>query len=157
MGTADELAEQRAVTGSEFPSKRPPGTQLDRLPFRPEFGVVIAALIVCAYLAPAAPHFATERITESILLASATLGIIGVGVATLMITGQFDVSAGTSYWLPAGVVRLPVNPGVPGWAVLPPVMVSVAAFSAINGFVVTRPGSLFPARLARTVKGITDG
>src|SRR5437016_2300903 len=86
--------------------KRPPKTRLDHLLSRPESGVVIAAALVYLFFAFAAPHFFSDRVTSNILLASATLGIIAVGAATLMIAGQFDLSVGSVYGLSAAIIVL---------------------------------------------------
>jgi simple sugar transport system permease protein len=118
--------------------KRPPKTRMDKLLSRPESGVIIAAVIVYVFFAVAAPHFFSDRVTSNILLSSATLGIIAVGVAMLMIAGQFDLSVGSVYGLSAGVVIISVNAGVPGWLALPIVMVFGLAVGTINGLLVTR-------------------
>jgi simple sugar transport system permease protein len=118
--------------------KRPPKTRMDKLLSRPESGVIIAAVIVYVFFALAAPHFFSDRVTSNILLSSATLGIIAVGVAMLMIAGQFDLSVGSVYGLSAGVVIMSVNAGVPGWLALPIVMVFGLAVGTINGLLVTR-------------------
>lgn len=119
-------------------SKRLPKTRMDRLLGRPESGVVLAALIVYVVFALFAPHFFSARVTSNILLAGATIGIVAVGVATLMIAGQFDLSVGSVYGLSAAIVVLLVNAGVPGWAALPMVMLFGLAVGTINGLLVTR-------------------
>ena len=138
MTTTGAPAERRALADSESVKRRPPKTALDRLLSRPESGVIVAALIVYVFFALFAPHFLTAKVTGNILLASATLGIIAVGVATLMIAGQFDLSVGSVYGLSAAVVVLLVNAGVPGWAALPIVMLFGVAVGTINGLLVTR-------------------
>lgn len=117
--------------------KRPPKTRLDRLLSRPESGVVIAAALAYLFFAFAAPHFFSDRVTSNILLSSATLGIIAVGAATLMIAGQFDLSVGSVYGLSAAVVVLGVNAGMPGWLVLPAILVFGMLVGVINGYLVT--------------------
>ncbi|UCI32083.1 ABC transporter permease [Mesorhizobium sp. B4-1-4] len=118
--------------------KRPPKTRLDRLLGRPESGVVIAAVLVYLFFALVAPHFFSERVTANILLASSALGIVAVGVATLMIAGQFDLSVGSVYGLSAAIVILLVNQGVPAWVALPIIMLFGLAVGTINGLLVTR-------------------
>lgn len=132
-GTDSATAPTAAIT-----RKRPPKTRLDRLLGRPESGVILAAIIVYGVFALFAPHFFTERVTSNILLSGATLGIIAVGVATLMIAGQFDLSVGSVYGLSAAIVVLVVNTGVPGWAALPIVMLFGLVVGTINGLLVTR-------------------
>ena len=129
-----------AEKDSEVLLKRPPRTWLDKVVARPESGVVLAALIVYAFFAIMAPHFLTERVTANILVSSASLGIIAVGVATLMIAGQFDLSVGSVYGLSAAVVVFAINFGIPGWAALPLVMAFGIAIGMANGWLVTRLG-----------------
>ncbi len=145
-GTGEERDVTTVNSGSdpaasaEIGLKRPPKTRLDRLIARPESGVVLAAVVVYIFFAILAPHFLTERVTANILLASASLGIIAVGVATLMIAGQFDLSVGSVYGLSAAAVVFMVNAGIPGWAALPLVMALGIAIGVANGWLVTRLG-----------------
>jgi simple sugar transport system permease protein len=129
-----------APSSEALAGKRPSKTRVDKLLSRPESGVIIAAVIVYVFFALAAPHFFSDRVTSNILLSSATLGIIAVGVATLMIAGQFDLSVGSVYGLSAAVVILCVNAGVPGWLALPIVMAFGLVVGAVNGLLVTRLG-----------------
>ena len=123
-----------AAKDAEIRLKRPPRTRFDRIVARPESGVVLAALVVYVFFAIMAPHFLTERVTSNILLSSATLGIIAVGVATLMIAGQFDLSVGSVYGLSAALVVFMVNFGVPGWAAHPLVLAFGIAIGIANGW-----------------------
>ncbi len=127
------LAADEAIT-----RKRPPKTRFERWMGRPESGVIIAAVLVYAFFAVAAPHFFSERVASNILLSSSTIGIIAVGVAALMIAGQFDLSVGSVYGLSSGVVILCVNSGVPGWAALPIVILFGLVVGTINGYLVTK-------------------
>ncbi len=117
--------------------KRPPRTSLDLLLSRPELGVIIAAVLVYVFFALFAPYFFTERVTSNILLSSASLGIVAVGVAVLMIAGQFDLSVGSVYGLGSALVIVLVNAGIPGWLVLPIVLAFGFAIGSLNGWLVT--------------------
>jgi simple sugar transport system permease protein len=104
---------------------------------RPEAGVVIAALLVYVALAIVAPHFVTGRVTSNILLASASIGIISVGVAMLMIAGQFDLSVGSVYGLASAVAVVLMNLGVPGPAALAVTLAVGVLIGTVNGVLVT--------------------
>jgi simple sugar transport system permease protein len=135
------MAEIKAGTtalNEAIASKRPPKTRFEKLMSRPESGVILAAVLVYAFFAVAAPNFFSDRVASNILLSSATLGIIAVGVAALMIAGQFDLSVGSVYGLSSGVVILCINAGVPGWMALPIVMVFGLVVGTINGYLVTK-------------------
>ncbi len=120
--------------------KRPEKTFIDKLMSRPESGVIIAAIAVYLFFSAFAPHFFSERVSSNILLSSSTLGLIAVGVAVLMIAGQFDLSVGSVYGLSAGLVILSINAGIPAAVVLPLILVVGLIIGAINGYLVTKLG-----------------
>ncbi|WP_307866544.1 ABC transporter permease [Leucobacter chromiisoli] len=61
---------------------------------RSEFGAAIAAIVIFVGFSLAAPAFATRQGIANVLDPTATLGIMAVAVALLMIGGEFDLSAG---------------------------------------------------------------
>lgn len=132
--TADEKE------GAAITAKRPEKSFVDKLMLRPESGVVIAAVGVYLFFSVFAPHFFSDRVASNLLLSSATLGIIAVGVATLMIAGQFDLSVGSVYGLSAGLVILAINIGVPSPLVLPMILVVGLCIGTVHGLLVTRLG-----------------
>jgi simple sugar transport system permease protein len=138
MSAKPEAETLSAPAGEAISRKRPPKTRLEKLMSRPESGVVIAAVLVYVFFALFAPHFFSERVTSNILLSSATLGIIAVGVAALMIAGQFDLSVGSVYGLGSAVVIMSVNAGLPGWLSLPVVLAFGFIVGVINGYLVTK-------------------
>ena len=84
------------------PSRRPsrlsarPSRTLDDLPHpvRPEVGALAAAIAIFIFFYAVAPPFRTLPALATVLYASSTIGIVAVGVALLMIGGEFDLSAG---------------------------------------------------------------
>jgi simple sugar transport system permease protein len=118
-------------------AKRPPKSRIQKMFGRPEAGVVVAAVLVYVLFSFVAPHFNQDRVTANILLSSSTLGIIAVGVALLMIAGQFDLSVGSVYGLSSAFIILGINAGIPAPLVLVGVMAIGLAIGAINGFLVT--------------------
>lgn len=63
---------------------------------RPEIGALIGALTVFLLFVAAAPAFRNIANVGTILYGSATIGIMAVGVAMLMIGGEFDLSTGVA-------------------------------------------------------------
>ena len=63
---------------------------------RPEIGAVAAAIAIFIFFFAIAPAFRTLPSFATVLYASSTIGIVAVGVALLMIGGEFDLSAGVS-------------------------------------------------------------
>ncbi|HZE37245.1 MAG TPA: ABC transporter permease [Stackebrandtia sp.] len=67
-----------------------------RLLVRPEFGSLVGAIAVFAVFYAMAPTFRQATSWSTILYESATIGIMAVAVALLMIGGEFDLSAGVN-------------------------------------------------------------
>jgi simple sugar transport system permease protein len=63
---------------------------------RPEGGALVAALAIFAAFYAIAPPFRSLNALTTILYDSSTLGIMAVGVALLMIGGEFDLSTGVA-------------------------------------------------------------
>src|SRR3954471_11335579 len=63
---------------------------------RPEIGAVVAAIAIFVFFFAIAPAFRTLPSFATVLYASSTIGIVAVGVALLMIGGEFDLSSGVS-------------------------------------------------------------
>ena len=63
---------------------------------RPEIGAVAAAIAIFIFFMAIAPPFRTLPSFSTVLYASSTIGIVAVGVALLMIGGEFDLSSGVA-------------------------------------------------------------
>jgi simple sugar transport system permease protein len=63
---------------------------------RPEVGALIGAMAVAVMFFAVAPAFRSVDNIGTILYGSSTIGIMAVGVALLMIGGEFDLSAGVA-------------------------------------------------------------
>jgi simple sugar transport system permease protein len=87
VGTPTKASETPA------PAKR---TLASRLATRPEIGAVAAAIAIFIFFFAIAPPFRTLPSFSTVLYASSTIGIVAVGVALLMIGGEFDLSSGVS-------------------------------------------------------------
>jgi simple sugar transport system permease protein len=115
------------------------GKLLDRLVARPELGSVLGAIAVFGLF---------SLITEQFLLGvatwlddSATLGIMAVGVAMLMIGGEFDLSAGVMTASTALVTAMIVTQlGWNVWVALLASLLFAITVGVFNGFVVIRTG-----------------
>src|SRR4051794_16362549 len=67
---------------------------LGRALARPETGALVAAIVIFIFFYAVAPTFRTFAAASTYLYASATIGIVAVGGALLMIGGEFDLSSG---------------------------------------------------------------
>ncbi|HEY7048720.1 MAG TPA: ABC transporter permease [Jatrophihabitantaceae bacterium] len=114
---------------------------LRRILLKPEFGALIGAIVIFVFFASQSDVFRSWTGAANWLDVSATLGLMAVPVALLMIGGHFDLSAGvqvgtaglatgimTTYW----GLQLYAS-----WAVSLALMLTIGF---INGFLVTRTG-----------------
>jgi simple sugar transport system permease protein len=91
-----------ATTPTSQPTKAPEApapagkSLFARVLTRPEIGAVAAAIAIFIFFFAIAPPFRTLPSFATVLYASSTIGIVAVGVALLMIGGEFDLSAGVS-------------------------------------------------------------
>ncbi len=70
---------------------------LGRLLSRPDFGAIVALIVVWIFFAIVAfeNNFVSMQSTAAILNAAAPLGILAIAVSLLMIAGEFDLSIGS--------------------------------------------------------------
>src|SRR6266542_348364 len=108
-----------------------------QLLIRPELGAAIGAVAVFVFFAVYTDQFATARGIGNMLDPAATLGIMAVVVALLMIGGEFDLSAGvmtaSSSLLIAG---LTTKAGFNVWLAIP-VALALGVAVGLPSFIVT--------------------
>jgi simple sugar transport system permease protein len=127
------------------PAAAPPGraerSLISRILGRPEIGALAAAIVIFAFFWAVAPPFRTLPALATVLYASSTIGIVAVGVALLMIGGEFDLSAGVAVTTAAlAAAMLSYELSVNMWL---GVIVSLAialAVGFVNGYLVVRTG-----------------
>lgn len=108
---------------------------------RPEIGALIGALAVAALFFAVAPAFRNLANVGTILYGSAVIGIMAVGVALLMIGGEFDLSTGvasTTSGLTAALVAW--NFGLDVWVGVLVALVVSLLIGAFNGWLLVRTG-----------------
>jgi simple sugar transport system permease protein len=69
---------------------------LQRLMIRPELGSLVGAIAIYVFFFVVADSFRSTAALSTILYVTSTIGIMAVGVALLMIGGEFDLSAGVA-------------------------------------------------------------
>ncbi|KRE67731.1 ribose ABC transporter permease [Arthrobacter sp. Soil736] len=69
---------------------------LQKLLVRPEIGALVGAVVLFVFFAAIAPVFLQPNSQATVLYGSSTIGIMAVGVALLMIGGEFDLSTGVA-------------------------------------------------------------
>jgi simple sugar transport system permease protein len=114
---------------------------LARLMKRPEIGALIAALVIFAFFTVTTDVFATLSGSATWLRSASTIGIMAVGVAMLMIGGEFDLSAGAMTGFTGLVVGiLTTEYGLNIWLAILVSLVFALVVGFLNGWLVMRTG-----------------
>ena len=114
---------------------------LSRVLARPEVGALAAAIVIFIFFYAIAPPFRTLPAISTVLYASSTIGIVAVGVALLMIGGEFDLSAGvavTTAALAAAMFSFQFSLNM--WVGVLFSLFVALAIGFINGYLVVRTG-----------------
>jgi simple sugar transport system permease protein len=120
---------------------RPTRSLASRMLTRPEVGAVAAAIAIFIFFLAVAPAFRTLPSFATVLYAASTIGIVAVGVALLMIGGEFDLSSGVSVVtsaLTAGLITFQFSLNMWVGVLLSLVVALIVGF--INGYLVMRTG-----------------
>jgi simple sugar transport system permease protein len=111
-----------------------------RLADLPEAVALVSFVIVALVFSITAEHFLSPIAISNVLSFASILGIIVIGVAMLMIAGEFDLSVGSNFAVASFVFALTMNAGV---APLPAMLIAVlcsAVLGVLNGLIVIRTG-----------------
>lgn len=121
--------------------ERPKKSLLSTLLTRPEIGSFAAAIAIFIFFTVIAEPFRTLPALSTVLYASSSIGIVAVGVALLMIGGEFDLSAGVSVVtgaLTASMISYQLNANL--WVGVLVSLVVMLAIGFVNGYLVVRTG-----------------
>jgi simple sugar transport system permease protein len=116
-------------------------TLASRLATRPEIGAVAAAIAIFIFFFAIAPPFRTLPSFSTVLYASSTIGIVAVGVALLMIGGEFDLSSGVSVVtsaLAAALLTFQLSLNI--WVGVLFSLIVALGIGFINGYLVVKTG-----------------
>jgi simple sugar transport system permease protein len=111
-----------------------------RLAEFPEAVALVSFLIVALIFSFTAEHFLTPVAISNILSFTSILGIIVVGVAMLMIAGEFDLSVGSTFAVASFVFALTMNAGVPPFPAMLIALLISALLGVVNGLIVIWSG-----------------
>ncbi|GAA2413724.1 ABC transporter permease [Nonomuraea africana] len=113
--------------------------RLRRMLIRPELGAVVGAVVVFAFFATQSEVFRSVAGIANWLDPAATLGIMAVAIALLMIGGEFDLSAGVLTGTTGLVlVTLATRFGLNVWLAMLAGLAVALAVGFVNGLIVTR-------------------
>lgn len=120
---------------------RPKKPLLSTLLTRPEVGSFAAAIAIFIFFFVLAEPFRTLPALSTVLYASSSIGIVAVGVALLMIGGEFDLSAGVSVVtgaLCASMLSFQLSANV--WVGVFVSLIVMLAVGFFNGYLVVKTG-----------------
>lgn len=108
-----------------------------------EIGILIATIGVGAFFTVLNPLFLSITNILTLLRMGAMLGLVAMPMALLLISGEFDISIGSTYALAPTIVCLLLNSfGVNIWLATVIALVAAATCGLINSFFVTKLGIL---------------
>jgi simple sugar transport system permease protein len=110
-----------------------------RILSRPEIGAFAAAVVIFVFFFVIAPPFRTTEALSTVLYSASTIGIVALGVALLMIGGEFDLSSGvavTTSALASAMLSYQLSLNV--WVGVVVSLVISLAIGALNGWLLVR-------------------
>ncbi|WP_245412965.1 ABC transporter permease [Oceaniradius stylonematis] len=102
-----------------------------------ETGVLLALIVMCAFLALATESFLTTTNLLNVGRQVSLLGIMAVGMTFVLVAGEIDLSVGSTYALAGLGTGMLI---VAGWALAPALVAGLligAAIGLVNGFLST--------------------
>jgi len=108
---------------------------------RPEVGALAAAVLIFILFLVVAPPFRSLGALSTVLYDSSTIGIMAVGVALLMIGGEFDLSAGVAVIAAALTASMfSYQLGINLWVGALVALALALLVGFINGYLVVKTG-----------------
>ncbi len=102
----------------------------------PEAVAFVSFLLIILFFSLVNANFLTPISISNILTFGSITGIVVVGVAILMISGEFDLSVGSTFAVASYVFALTLNAGVPPVAALLLALFVSALLGIVNGVIV---------------------
>lgn len=109
-----------------------------RLSYIPEAVALISFVVLFLFFAVGAPNFLGPLSIGNILTFGSITATLTIGVAILMIAGEFDLSVGSNFALTSYVIALSLIAGLPVWAAIPLAILASTSLGLLNGLIVTK-------------------
>jgi ribose transport system permease protein len=137
--TSADGAAPMAVTLEETINRQTYGP-LGYLASRQTFWVFIAAIVAFVYVSYASPSFFTPGNLFNILRNFAFVGIMGLGMTAVIITGGIDLSVGSVLCLAGMVTGMAMNADFAIWAALPMGLGAALLAGGVSGVLIAYVG-----------------
>lgn len=109
-----------------------------RLSYIPEAVALISFILLFLFFSFAAPNFLSPLSIGNILTFGSITGIVTIGVAMLMVSGEFDLSVGSNFALASYIIALSLIAGISIWVAIPIAILSCSLLGALNGLIVVK-------------------
>ena len=109
-----------------------------RLSYIPEAVALISVLALFVFFSIAAPNFLTPLSIGNILTFGSIVATVTIGVAILMIAGEFDLSVGSNFAVTSYVIALSLIAGLSVWVAIPLGILASTSLGLLNGLIVTK-------------------
>lgn len=109
-----------------------------RLSYFPEAVALISFFLLFVFFLFAAPHFLTPASIGNILTFGSIVGVVTIGVAMLMVTGEFDLSVGSNFAIASYILALAL---IAGWSVWVGILLAIlvsTGLGLLNGLIVVK-------------------
>jgi ribose transport system permease protein len=104
------------------------------------FWVFLAAVLAFAYLSYATPSFDSANNLFNVARNCAFVGVIGLGMTAVIITGGIDLSVGSVLCLAGMVVGMMMSWNYPIWIAVPCALIAAMACGFVNGYLIAYVG-----------------
>lgn len=109
-----------------------------RLSYFPEAVALTSLMILVIFFSLAAPNFLSPLSIGNIITFGSITGIVTIGVALLMIAGEFDLSVGSNFALAGYFVALSLIAGWPIWQAILLALFVCTGLGLLNGLIVVK-------------------
>ncbi len=116
------------------------GSPFSRIFNSQSFWVFLAALLACVALSLLTDSFATQRNLFNVTRNFAFVGLIAIGMTTVIASGGIDLSVGSTVVLSAMVISVLMSSGNPFWISAIAALVAAGIVGAINGTLIAYVG-----------------
>ncbi len=104
----------------------------------PEFGALVGLVLVFVVFCFTATRFLSLESLAGIVTVASELGIVAAGITFLMITGEFDLSVGSTFGFSAMILAITANAGIPLWIGFLLALTAASFIGLINGIITVK-------------------
>lgn len=109
-----------------------------RLSYIPEAVALISFIALFIFFSISAPNFLTPLSIGNILTFGSIVATVVIGVAILMVAGEFDLSVGSNFAICSYVIALSLIAGMSVWIAIPLGILATTLLGTVNGLIVTK-------------------